>query len=304
MNKFKTLFVNKKAFYYEIPPFFGLSNLRKNRTFENAPEEANINKNIHKIGKLDSITLATRIIARSADIKVDKNIKKGLHLLLTYYPERENIYIQMFGRTARQDEKGSYSEITRSVKNFADVAEVKVDPIKKIYHDVTEHFYKRVPSDSTDKNLAIRWTLFSCLMQHLPRNEIDQNKMSRKVLIFPNKKVFHAKNEQDNDELESNSTPISTQDIQNTTDTNELVLGRRCNALNRLHQANSSDETSSARMSDLGSRPLRLFSRNNDIDECNDQANSLKNDIDLIGRKVFELNTNLNKIIVEEEQRK
>ncbi|CAF1057720.1 unnamed protein product, partial [Didymodactylos carnosus] len=30
MNKFKTLFENKKAFYYEISSFFGLLNLRKN----------------------------------------------------------------------------------------------------------------------------------------------------------------------------------------------------------------------------------------------------------------------------------
>ncbi|KAG0421130.1 hypothetical protein DMUE_6310, partial [Dictyocoela muelleri] len=37
MNKFKTLFQNKRSIYYEVPPFFGLSNLKNNRVFENHP---------------------------------------------------------------------------------------------------------------------------------------------------------------------------------------------------------------------------------------------------------------------------
>ena len=37
INKFKTLFENNRSIYYEIPPFFGLANLKNNRTFENSP---------------------------------------------------------------------------------------------------------------------------------------------------------------------------------------------------------------------------------------------------------------------------
>jgi hypothetical protein len=121
--------------------------------------EADINSNIHKIGKLGSITLATRIIGRGADIKVDKNIPKGLHLLLTYYPKRENIYIQMLGRTARQDEKGSFSEVVRFEKNFTDVNEVKINATAELAHNLNEYFYKKV--SSSKKKIDIKWALFS-----------------------------------------------------------------------------------------------------------------------------------------------
>lgn len=59
-----------------------------------------INKNIHKIGKLGSITLAIRIVVRDAHMKVNQNTKKDLHLLSTHYPEKENIYVHMLDRIA------------------------------------------------------------------------------------------------------------------------------------------------------------------------------------------------------------
>ncbi|CAF1137470.1 unnamed protein product [Didymodactylos carnosus] len=146
----------------------------KDCTMISIKSEEDINKNIHKIGKLGSITLATRIIARGADIKVDKNVEKGLHLLFTYYPEKENIYIQMLGRTARQDEKGSYSEIVQKEKIFVKVQEVTVNSKNKKIHDATEYFYRNFPSSSTNTTLALKWTLFSALMQTLSNSEIDK----------------------------------------------------------------------------------------------------------------------------------
>ena len=161
----------------------------KDSTIIKIVDETDIQKNIHDIGRLGSITLATRIIARGADIKVHKNVDKGLHLILTYYPERENIYIQMLGRTARQDEKGSYSEITRSSKNFLDITTIKIDPKKKICHNVTEYFYKNIPSNLKDtKNLAIKWNLFSCLMQQMSDTEINQNEL----IEFVDRHIFHS----------------------------------------------------------------------------------------------------------------
>lgn len=246
MTKFKTLFENKRSIYYEIPPFFGLANLKNNRTFENSPgkifqnrydfskaireeirlryqqqpilifadsfkqeneeqsdydyiydklveaqetflkdstiikilQESDINKNIHQIGKLGSITIATRIIGRGADIKVDKNIPKGLHLILTYYPKRENIYTQMLGRTARQDEKGSYSEIVRFEKNFVEVNEVKVDQWRKKIHDTTEYFYDNIGMKSKSGHVGVTWPLFSCLIQYLHRDEMQNHDLN------------------------------------------------------------------------------------------------------------------------------
>ncbi|CAF3425710.1 unnamed protein product, partial [Rotaria sp. Silwood2] len=117
-------------------------NISLSRQIIQIKTENDIAKNIYKIGKFDSITLATRIIGRGADIKVDKSIEKGLHLILTYYPERESVYIQMLGRTARQDEKGSYSEICRKPKNFSPVEEKEINPRNIKIQETTEYFYR------------------------------------------------------------------------------------------------------------------------------------------------------------------
>ncbi|CAF0958781.1 unnamed protein product [Adineta steineri] len=137
--------------------------------------EDDIVKNIDKIGKLDSITLATRIIGRGADIKVHTSIEKGLHLILTYYPQRESIYTQMLGRTARQDEKGSYSEIVRTEKKFSPVEEKKVDLKSEIIHKTTEYFYRNYNPSSNMSNVALKWALFSELMRDLPEDEIKKH---------------------------------------------------------------------------------------------------------------------------------
>ncbi|CAF0958726.1 unnamed protein product [Adineta steineri] len=136
--------------------------------------EKHIAENIHKIGKLDSITLATRIIGRGADIKVDKCIKKGLHLLLTYYPPRENIYIQMLGRTARQDESGSYSIITRQHRNFTPVRDVAVNSRDEKMHNITEYFYRNYHRCSNKRNARLKWPLLSELLKNLSKSEIEK----------------------------------------------------------------------------------------------------------------------------------
>ncbi|CAF1146843.1 unnamed protein product [Adineta steineri] len=247
LSKFQQLFNNERSHYYDIPPFFGETNLKNNRTFSNDPgkvyensqdflyaikneirgkykeqpilifadswkkqnedesdyeqirkilleaqgtflkdrkiieiqTEDAIAENIHKIGKFDSITLATRIIGRGADIKVDKSIKKGLHLLLTYYPPRENIFIQMLGRTARQDEKGSYSIIVRKDKKFVEVADVVVSPYNKIIHELTEYFYRSYTSPSNNSNVALKWVLFSELIRTMNSAEIKNYKLEQ-----------------------------------------------------------------------------------------------------------------------------
>ncbi|CAF0846537.1 unnamed protein product [Didymodactylos carnosus] len=138
--------------------------------------ENDIKENIHKIGKLDTTTLATQIIARGADIKVDKNIEKGLHLVLTYYPERENIYIQMLGRTARQDEKGSYSEICRFKKEFLEITEIKLDQKARILHETAQYFYENVKSTS---KRGLTWPLFLRLIQHIDINNLQKDDLKR-----------------------------------------------------------------------------------------------------------------------------
>ncbi|UJR21060.1 hypothetical protein I4U23_024160 [Adineta vaga] len=245
LNKFQRLFNNKTPHYYNIPPFFGETNLKQNRTFSNDPgkvyenthdflyaikeeieqkyknqpilifadsykkengdqsdyeqirdklleaqktflndrkiieiqSEDAIAENIHKIGKLDSITLATRIIGRGADIKVDKSIEKGLHLLLTYYPTRENIFTQMLGRTARQDEKGSYSIIVRKDKQFATIQEIAVNSRNKTIHELTEYFYRNYTPRSNNSDVALKWALFSELIQTFSVEDIQEHSL-------------------------------------------------------------------------------------------------------------------------------
>lgn len=243
INLFSSLFGEKALTFFEVPPFFGLTNLERNRIFENKPgqvvqngdeflrsirdelkkryneqpvlifaesdirngetksdydvineklielksssflkncnlyyvrDEEDINKEIKKIGKLGSITLATRIIGRGADIKVDKNVSKGLHLLLTYYPKRENIYIQMLGRTARQDEKGSYSEIVKYEKNFDQVQKVNVNQRLRIIHNVNEYFYRNVFKKNS-ASFLLKWALFTELVFYIETDKLNEN---------------------------------------------------------------------------------------------------------------------------------
>ncbi|CAF1099238.1 unnamed protein product [Adineta steineri] len=148
----------------------------KGREIIEIKKEDDIAENIRKIGKLDLITLATRIIGRGADIKVDKSITKGLHLILTYYPLRENIYTQMLGRTARQDEKGSYSIIVRKGKQFPLVPDVTVNLRNKKIHELTEYFYRHYHFSSNKVDIRLKWLLFSELMQTL--SELEMQKYS------------------------------------------------------------------------------------------------------------------------------
>lgn len=102
--------------------------------------ESDINRHLPNIGKRKYVTLATRILARGADIKVDTDIKEGLHLIVGYYPDRESIYIQMLGRTARQDDKGSYATITRDPKDFKSLNSEK-NVVDGICHRVSESVF-------------------------------------------------------------------------------------------------------------------------------------------------------------------
>lgn len=127
--------------------------------------ELDIKKNLLKLGKLGTITLATRIIARGADIKVDKSVKQGLHLVITYYPDRENIYEQMLGRTARQDEPGTYAIITRNENNFIKIDSIVVNKNWKILHEISEYYFKNVKNEFIMEN-ELRWPVFMTLLMY------------------------------------------------------------------------------------------------------------------------------------------
>jgi hypothetical protein len=246
--------------YYEVPPFYGIKNLEKNRVFANNPgkicnreeefvkevtkeveekhktgrpilifsdiakkrsngqksdfdlvkesleqaafidrkqlylieDEKDVEK-IPYIGKNNAITLATRVLARGADIKVDGHIKEGLHLLLTYYPPRKNIYTQMLGRTARQDEKGSYSEITMDPANYKEFVEVKLNNAKKL-HEISEYFFGRVGRNTQNMR---QWFLFMGMLSSINFTEdlqtlkefINNNLLSNTV-GFRNRPTF------------------------------------------------------------------------------------------------------------------
>ncbi len=111
--------------------------------------EADVKRHLPNIGKHKYVTLATRILARGADIKVDAEIKEGLHLIIGYYPNRESVYIQMLGRTARQDDKGSYSTITRTSKDFKNL-NLENDVVNNISHRISDYVFldEKLPAES------------------------------------------------------------------------------------------------------------------------------------------------------------
>jgi len=88
-------------------------------------DEESLENNVKEIGKVNTITFATMICGRGIDIKIDKTIELGLHVLITKLPANNNerLLTQMIGRTARLDRKGSVSIIVKeSLKAFEDIS--------------------------------------------------------------------------------------------------------------------------------------------------------------------------------------
>lgn len=64
-------------------------------------------------GQAHAITIATNMAGRGTDIKLDKSVeaKGGLHVILTEFHESSRVDRQLFGRAARQGDKGSVQAI-------------------------------------------------------------------------------------------------------------------------------------------------------------------------------------------------
>lgn len=64
-------------------------------------------------GQAHAITIATNMAGRGTDIKLDKLVetKGGLHVILTEFHESSRVDRQLFGRAARQGDKGSVQAI-------------------------------------------------------------------------------------------------------------------------------------------------------------------------------------------------
>lgn len=78
-------------------------------------DENELARHVSQIGNSQTITLATAICGRGIDVKPTKAIESGLHVIVTELPENDNerLLIQMKGRTARMDRKGSFSLIVK-----------------------------------------------------------------------------------------------------------------------------------------------------------------------------------------------
>lgn len=145
--------------------------------------EQQIYESLASIGRARQITLSTRILARGADIKVDKSIPKGLHLIITYSPENESIYTQMLGRTARQDEPGSYSFISRTEKKFRDGEEIKISRKSEALHGITQRFFQQASQTKSVRGGLSVPLLFDMLYRDMGRLEDDayRDKISKHI---------------------------------------------------------------------------------------------------------------------------
>lgn len=89
-------------------------------------EEEILEANKDRIGKRNTITFASAICGRGIDIKISKDIEKGLHVVITRLPDdyNERLLIQMIGRAGRLDSKGSFSIIVKEdIIKFEQIAE-------------------------------------------------------------------------------------------------------------------------------------------------------------------------------------
>lgn len=146
--------------------------------------EEQVKAQLASIGRAGQITLATRILARGADIKVDKNIPKGLHLVITDYPTHESVYLQMLGRTARQDEPGSYSVIVAKKENFQKVSEVSIAPGAAELHRTTQGFFSRVNGTNKSIKKDLRWPLLCdmlCTYPHKLKEPVFQEAVDKVI---------------------------------------------------------------------------------------------------------------------------
>ena len=84
-----------------------------NYTVLNAKQEKEEAKIVLDAGKISSITIATNIAGRGTDIKIDKEIEDlgGLHVISTQKFSSIRVDLQLYGRTARQGQKGSVQAI-------------------------------------------------------------------------------------------------------------------------------------------------------------------------------------------------
>jgi hypothetical protein len=81
------------------------------------------------------LTLATHIVGRGADFKVNPEISRaggGMHVLIAAVPNGDHRLLQqMIGRTARMDNDGTHSIILRGSKPKQDIDPLKVIPFEK-----------------------------------------------------------------------------------------------------------------------------------------------------------------------------
>lgn len=89
-------------------------------------DESSLEAQSKRIGERNTITFATTICGRGIDIRISKDIEWGLHVLITKLPDNNNerLLIQMIGRTARLDRKGSVSILVKEdITQFERIAE-------------------------------------------------------------------------------------------------------------------------------------------------------------------------------------
>ena len=137
-------------------------------------EEKDIDKYLNLIGYAKRITIASRVIARGADILVYKDVKNGLHLLVTYYPKHKNIFVQMLGRTARQDQPGTYSIIAKCEIKYDELKadEIQINNRMVTWHNLSVWFYKELArnqhtSTILSDNKRLRWPFLLTMMSNM-----------------------------------------------------------------------------------------------------------------------------------------
>ena len=148
--------------------------------------------NVRKACQQNVVTLATIICGRGVDFVMSRANEHGLHIVIAALPKGDNerLLLQMIGRTARLEKKGSYSILVKENKSDFD----RNSKLKKnrsllesrekqaLMTEVAQHFYTTLKENQYDtKRAGQKWVFLQQLIQNngciiLNRPTLDQIK--------------------------------------------------------------------------------------------------------------------------------
>lgn len=138
-------------------------------------EEQITNQVVEKVCKNNSVTLASHVFGRGVDCVMQPDVMRycmqmGMHVTVSYYPSykmngkkyKDNRMLeQMIGRTARLDNNGSHSIITKKENTLLDepTSPIPLEEYTEQFHNLSAAIYNKIKYLPYNKELWQKWFL-------------------------------------------------------------------------------------------------------------------------------------------------